>query len=272
MAIQWLRLWHEMPNDPKWRTIARVSQQPIPSVMAVYVHLLVIASNATERGRTTNVCGEDIASALDIELEQVEQILLAMQGRVLDGERISGWESRQVEREDGSAARAKAWREAQKQTQPNAAERKRTPDKDKDKDKDKDIEKKTLGATGARGSRMPADFEPDLTFAAECGIANIAQEVAKFTDYWSAVPGHKGIKLDWPATWRNWCRNAKKASSTPQTFAQINAAIAGVTVPPNGAAEATKTKLDADDAIPRNGPSLADLAKMAALRKRRAAA
>ncbi|ENW8560590.1 hypothetical protein ACR6SH_005434, partial [Escherichia coli] len=25
MANAWLRLWHDMPNDPKWRTIARVS-------------------------------------------------------------------------------------------------------------------------------------------------------------------------------------------------------------------------------------------------------
>ncbi|ENW0797054.1 MULTISPECIES: hypothetical protein, partial [Escherichia] len=22
MANAWLRLWHDMPNDPKWRTIA----------------------------------------------------------------------------------------------------------------------------------------------------------------------------------------------------------------------------------------------------------
>lgn len=43
MANAWLRLWHDMPNDPKWRTIARVSGQPIATVMAVYIHLLVDA-------------------------------------------------------------------------------------------------------------------------------------------------------------------------------------------------------------------------------------
>lgn len=139
MANSWLRLWHDMPNDPKWRTIARVSKQSIPAVLSVYVHLLVIASNATERGRTQNVCSEDLASALDLEPEQVDAIMAAMQGRVLDGDMVSGWAKRQVEREDGSAERAKRWREAQKeakQTQANANERKRTPDKDKDKDKD----------------------------------------------------------------------------------------------------------------------------------------
>lgn len=137
MANSWLRLWHDMPNDPKWRTIARVSKQSIPAVLSVYVHLLVIASNATERGRTQNVCSEDLASALDLDAEQIDAILAAMQGRVLDGDMVSGWAKRQVEREDGSAERAKRWREAQKeakQAQANATERKRTPDKDTDTD------------------------------------------------------------------------------------------------------------------------------------------
>ena len=91
MANSWLRLWHDMPNDPKWRTIARVSKQPISSVLAVYVHLLVIASNATERGRTQNACTEDLASALDLDNEQIEAIMSAMQGRVLDGDIVSGF-------------------------------------------------------------------------------------------------------------------------------------------------------------------------------------
>jgi hypothetical protein len=137
-----------MPNDPKWRTISRVSKQSIPAVISVYLHLLVNASNATERGRTQNVCNEDIASALDLECDQVDLILTAMQGRVLDGDKLSGWSKRQVEREDGGAHRAKAWREAKKSSipeKPNATERnltqcerKRTPDTDTDTDTDTD--------------------------------------------------------------------------------------------------------------------------------------
>lgn len=150
MATQWLRLWHDMPNDPKWRTIAKVSKQSISSVIAVYVHILVIASNAIERGRTHAACSEDIASALDMEEDQVASIIDAMQGRVLDGEVVAGWSKRQVEREDGSAARSKAWREAKKQQKSddsNAIERNRTQDErkrtpDKDTDKDTELEKR----------------------------------------------------------------------------------------------------------------------------------
>lgn len=36
---------------------------------------------------------------------------------------------------------------------------------------------------------------------------NWKKESAKFLDYWRGVPGVKGRKEDWPATWRNWMRN-----------------------------------------------------------------
>lgn len=40
-----------------------------------------------------------------------------------------------------------------------------------------------------------------------------------FYDYWLAQPGQKGVKLDWLATWRNWCRNdyGGKGKPKPQT-------------------------------------------------------
>ena len=34
-----------------------------------------------------------------------------------------------------------------------------------------------------------------------------------FRDYWVSVPGQKGVKLDWSATWRNWVRNQKAGLS-----------------------------------------------------------
>jgi len=111
MANSWLRLYHDMPNDPKWRTIARAAKQTIPVVLAVYLHLLTIASSAVERGTLVNVNSEDLASALDVDSEAVDAVLEAMQGRVLDGKKLSGWEKRQTNREDSSTERVKRWRE-----------------------------------------------------------------------------------------------------------------------------------------------------------------
>lgn len=39
---------------------------------------------------------------------------------------------------------------------------------------------------------------------------DVQVEFEAFRDYWIAKPGKDGIKLDWLATWRNWCRNSKR--------------------------------------------------------------
>lgn len=220
MANQWLRLWHDMPNDPKFRTIARASGQPVSAVLAVYIHLLVNASNATERGRTHGIASEDLASALDLDTDQIDQILTAMQGRVLDGDHLTGWKTRQPEREDGASERAKRWREAKKleqQTQTNASERIQTLDKDKDKDKETTKADAALPVAkptaSPKGTRLPEDWQPtpELTAWAkgQRPDLNITQTVERFRDYWTAKPGKDGVKLKWDATFRNWVRNEK---------------------------------------------------------------
>ncbi|MDP6475739.1 MAG: hypothetical protein QF449_14960 [Alphaproteobacteria bacterium] len=65
---------------------------------------------------------------------------------------------------------------------------------------------------GERKGAMPAeDWAPtpdDIAFAAAAGLAvpAIHAEAEKFKDYWIAVPGARGRKLDWLATWKNWIR------------------------------------------------------------------
>ncbi|OVB93479.1 N-terminal phage replisome organizer family protein, partial [Escherichia coli] len=106
MANAWLRLWHDMPNDPKWRTIARVSGQPIATVMAVYIHLLVSASRNVTTCHGGSLRGhiyftkEDLARSLDVTEDGIGSILYEMQGRGLDGDLISGWEKRQGKKEE----------------------------------------------------------------------------------------------------------------------------------------------------------------------------
>ena len=193
MANSWLRLWHDMPNDPKWRTIARRSGQSIGNVMAVYLHILVNASsvnetkdangvtrgnagvthgNANKRGVLKNFCADDVASSLDLEPEQVELIISAMQGKVLDGDTVLGWNKRQPKREDDSTLRVKACRErkrAEKETTEDVLRENVTrgnagvthgnaPDKDSDTEKDKDLNTLVHGEKNAS--------EPDEDFPA----------------------------------------------------------------------------------------------------------
>lgn len=129
-TFKWLRLWHDMPNDPKWRTISRISKQPISLVQAVYIHLLVDASqnvttchDVSQRGHVT-VTTEDLASALDVENEQISAVLNAMQGRVLEGSKITGWERRQPKKEDVGNEETGAKSAAQRKREQRERERK----------------------------------------------------------------------------------------------------------------------------------------------------
>ena len=64
-------------------------------------------------------------------------------------------------------------------------------------------------ARASRSARLPEDF--DLTTErrkfCEAERKDAEREFAKFTDYWRSASGAKARKLDWDATWRNWCRS-----------------------------------------------------------------
>lgn len=59
-----------------------------------------------------------------------------------------------------------------------------------------------------RACRLP----PDFTLTDDRREVAVAEQLdpdrtfAKFCDYWRAAAGAKARKLDWDATWRNWCR------------------------------------------------------------------
>lgn len=169
-AMEWFRLWHDMPNDPKWRTVARLSDQPIALVISVALHLMVDASRNVTRGHVT-VTAEDIASALDVTEPDIEAIFTAMQGRILHGDSLTGWEKRQPKREDAGnpetgaksaterkrdeRERKKAALQSTTVTQSHDPSRNVTLDKDKDKDK----ENKDIGAAAQKSDSE--DKEPE---------------------------------------------------------------------------------------------------------------
>lgn len=155
--MAWLRLWEDLPTDPKFRTISKISKQPLSAVISMYILFLVDASKNKPRGYV-NLQSEDISSALDIEVFQVEEILKAMEGRVILKGYLTGWENRQYEYEDavnkGSKPvkqRVKEYRERQKSliecnenvTECNGMKRNVTecnaPDTDTDTDTEEDI-------------------------------------------------------------------------------------------------------------------------------------
>lgn len=65
------------------------------------------------------------------------------------------------------------------------------------------------------GTRLSDDWQPsaeDQAYASSQGYAepDIQRIAESFRDYWIAQAGAKGIKRDWAATWRTWCRNQER--------------------------------------------------------------
>lgn len=78
-------------------------------------------------------------------------------------------------------------------------------------------------ASPSRGARLAQDWVLPKAWGEwaveELGMPadQVRTEAAKFRDYWCAKSGKDATKLDWQATWRNWCRNAKPTSKpSPQ--------------------------------------------------------
>lgn len=80
-----------------------------------------------------------------------------------------------------------------------------------DTDKHNDWHKKSgYYAVTIKGTRVPDPFVVTDEMAAwaeeHCPLVDWGAESQVFLDYWRAKPGAAGVKLDWPATWRNWMR------------------------------------------------------------------
>ena len=65
-----------------------------------------------------------------------------------------------------------------------------------------------------RGSRVPDSFaitdEMRSWAAKEVPLVDLDKKLGEWIDYWRAVPGKGGVKLDWVGTWRNGMRKQQE--------------------------------------------------------------
>jgi hypothetical protein len=71
-----------------------------------------------------------------------------------------------------------------------------------------------------RGTRLAVDWHPsteDMRWAIDARPdIDVKVEVETFRDYWKAKAGPDAVKVDWPATWRNWIRRSHSQRSGGQ--------------------------------------------------------
>lgn len=83
----------------------------------------------------------------------------------------------------------------------------------KEENRLEEIRKEKNRKDNIRGSRLAADWIAPIEFIEFCQTErpdlNPEYVANEFKDYWISIPGSKGCKTDWLATWRNWVRRQK---------------------------------------------------------------
>lgn len=105
---------------------------------------------------------------------------------------------------------------------PSESESEGEAEKSREEQKDNSTAAKP-GAERQRGTRLTDGWQltPELrAFASDLGLEPDGLR-DEFVDYWTSVPGSKGLKLDWEKTFKNRCRElGKKPTAQRETFDQ----------------------------------------------------
>lgn len=132
-------------------------------------------------------------------------IELERQARKAPAERSASRTVREPDRSAGEPQQSGSRTSTVRQPDPNRKEPKRTVTQER-----QHAEGGVPTTVDKRGCRLPEDWTPSpatLAWAAEqLPAVDPASALDEFRDYWRAVPGAKGRKLDWDATFRNRLR------------------------------------------------------------------
>lgn len=109
--MKWLRVHHDLENEPKIRLVAVESGHIEAIVLAVWVRMMICASQSANRGTLEGWDDRLVGVTLGLKGSVVAEIRQAMQGVLLDGDTLPGWEKRQKDKSDDAAARQRKARE-----------------------------------------------------------------------------------------------------------------------------------------------------------------
>jgi len=233
--MTWFKVDDSFPQHPKELRIPR-------SKRAASVGWWGLAGPWCARNLTDGYLDEHMVEELGGTGEQAEELVrVGLWERVEGGFRFHDWadwqptRARVEERRDAEARRKQEWRDrkrAQREEDPPVTTGQPQDSRRDSAGTDADVRStrpdptrpdptdtpngvssgpRSSAATGRRGARLPDDFavSDDMRrWATEQGWSSrwIDAVTERFSDYWRAQPGQRGVKTDWPATWRNWLR------------------------------------------------------------------
>jgi hypothetical protein len=220
---RWYRAYAGTIKDDKLAEAAVVAGCSRSVVIATW-HAILESAAETAGGGRFDTTSRRVAAALGEPASVIEAVFSAMQEiGLVSGSEIPAWKRRQYE-SDNSTERSRRHREAARNGNATLQQRCATPpDTETDTDTERKKEEPAVlerasapaprkASPKARGSRIAPDWSPspdDRQSARSEGMpeAEIDRTAAKFRDFWAGKAGASGVKLDWPATWRNWVRS-----------------------------------------------------------------
>jgi hypothetical protein len=220
---RWYRAYAGTIKDDKLAEAAVVAGCSRSVVIATW-HAILESAAETAGGGRFDTTSRRVAAALGEPASVIEAVFSAMQEiGLVSGSEIPAWKRRQYE-SDNSTERSRRHREAARNGNATLQGRCATPpDTETDTDTERKKEEPSVlerasapqprkASPKARGSRIAPDWSPspdDRQSARSEGMpeAEIDRTAAKFRDFWAGKAGASGVKLDWPATWRNWVRS-----------------------------------------------------------------
>lgn len=210
MSNQWFRMYSEFAHDPKVQMLSEAMQRR-------FIMLLCARCNDSETLQDHEVTF--LLRITEEEWLETKRVFLAKKF-IDDNNNILNWEKRQY-RSDSSSERVKRHREAKKQLHETECNVSVTPQNRTEQNRTDTEKKVSKQATGSRFALadLPDEWRefclqkrPDL---------NPDELFSEFKDFWAGVPGQRGRKLDWLATWRNRVREKKhllNGSDPPKTW------------------------------------------------------
>lgn len=237
-SLSWFRLYSEIVDDEKLRLLAFEDRWHFVALLCCKAAGIVDEGGALLRRKVAVKCGLDIAS-----FEEVARRLSEVELIDFDTLQPRAWERRQ-HKSDTSTERVREHRERMKRygnvsvTPPETeAETETETETEKtlsERERHNSGVKASTQARSPTGSRLPDEFPTDEDVAwCEQERPDLDTKFVreKFRDYWLGVPGAKGRKVDWPATWRNFVRSelaprAPPARASPRRSAAVEAGLA----------------------------------------------
>jgi hypothetical protein len=234
--MEWFRWYHGSVSDPKFRLLAKLADAKLTEVLAVWQSMLEHASQSSPRGSLDGWRDDVTAVCLDMDANAVERIRtqanhVGLIANADDGiEFLASWDKRQPKREDGSAERAKAWRE-QKKFNANADERLRTQKNTEQNRTEQNREEENTSSLRPEAVQLAERLAARILETNPKAKTGEAKAWAKHVDLMLRIDKRTAEEvaevIDWCQRDSFWCSNILSTKKLREKFDQLTAKMNG---------------------------------------------